>query len=144
MQTYDHEGTTRFQYTYIDQGVGEWCVLFAQGHIKISDVFGTTNLRLNFPETDHWTYERREASVDEDGTVDHGAQIKTNDFTLIVDVCEYLESDDDEPNPNMGFIMLETAVTKLRLSIPYGLAKSLITVMSGSTDPAGVVGIMKS
>jgi len=155
LQHYDDHGTTRVQYTFIERNMrgkkkGEWCVLFTQGHIKISDVFGITNLRVNFPETDHWTYTEREASV-RDGAIEHGAEIKTKDFTLIVDVRTYLEPDDPEFDSDYhqsgspeGFIVLETAVSKLTFSIPYGLACSLITFMSGSTALTGVVGLMKS
>jgi hypothetical protein len=152
MQTYDQKGTTRVQYTFIERGKKkrEWCVLFTQGHIKISDVFGTTNLRVNFPETDHWAYEDREPSV-RNGAIEHGAQIKTKHFTLIVDLRTYLTPDDPEFDPDYheagvpeGFIVLETTVSNLTLSIPYGLATSLITLMSGSTALAGVVGLMKS
>jgi len=155
MQYYDDHGTTRVQYTFIERNVrgkkkGEWCVLFTQGHIKISDVFGITNLRVNFPETDHWTYTEREASV-RSGAIEHGAEIKTKDFTLTVDVRTYLTPDDPEFDPDYhesgspeGFLVLETAVSNVTLSIPYGLATSLITFMSGSTALTGVVGLMKS
>ena len=148
-QIYDKEGTTHFQYTFKVKRKTEWHVFFAQGFISISDVFGITKIKINFPEEDHWVYEERETTPSNGGYC-RGAEIKTKDFTLTVDVREYLDYDDpdfnsefDEAGSPEGYLELDTKIGITTISIPYKFALSIIKFMSGSTDLEGVCGVIK-
>ena len=157
-QLYDKEGTTNFQFTFVDKtplkkrNYKEWHVFFTQGFISIQDYSTQSRIKVNFPEEDHWVYEERESSSSS-GSFCKGAEIKTKDFTLTVDVREYMDPEDAEFDPEYheegspeGYLELNTKISHITISIPYKLALNLIKFMAGSTDmPYGCVcGIIKS
>jgi hypothetical protein len=81
----------------------------------------------------------------------HGAEIKTKDFTLTVDVRTYKDSDDPEFDPEMdmegeneGYLELDTKIGHVSIMIPYALALILIKFMGGSTALKGICGVHKS
>jgi len=154
-QVYDKEGTTSFQFTFIDKSGlrkknrPEWHVFFAQGFISIQNYSNQTRIKVTFPEEDHWIYEEREAGWNNGGLC-RGAEIKTKDFTLTADVREHQDSDDPDFSPhdvggdNEGYLDLDTKIGHISISIPYKLALNLIKFMAGSTDLEGICGIHKS
>ena len=153
-QVYDKEGTTNFQYTYVEKinktKINEWNVFFTQGFISISNVYDITKIKINFPEEDHWTYEEREQTATE-GCFERGGLIKNSHFTLTVDVREYMDDDDDDFDPDYhetgdpeGYIVVQSKTINVTLCIPYKLALSLMKFMSGSTDLDGVCGVIKN
>lgn len=152
-QVFDKEGTTNFQYTFIEniskKKKEEWSVFFTQGFIGIMNVYNITSIKINFPEEDHWTYEEREVTLTE-GCFERGGLIKNNHFTLTVDVREYMDKDNDDFDPEYheigepeGYIVVESKTINLTLCIPYKLALSIIKFISGSTDLEDVVGVIK-
>jgi len=156
-QVYDKEGTTNFQFTFVDKtplkkrNYKEWHVFFTQGFISINDHSGQTHLKVNYPEEDHWVYEERDVTCNS-GSFCRGAEIKTKDFTLIVDVREYLEPDDPDFDPEYneegspeGYLELNTKISHITISIPYKLALNLMKFMAGSTTKLdGICGVIKS
>jgi hypothetical protein len=155
-QVYDKDGTTNFQFTFIDKSSlkkknrPEWHVFFTQGFISIHDCSKDTRIRVNFPEMDHWVYTEREAEFS-CGAICTGAEIKTKDFTLTIDVREYKDSDDpefdtecDEEGENMGYLDLDTKIGRINMTIPYKLALNLMKFMAGSTDLVDICGVHKS
>jgi hypothetical protein len=153
-QFFDKDGTTKFQFTFVDRNKVtykkiEWCIFFAQGFILIDNHIGT-HIKVNFPEEDHWTYEKREEDAN-DGGLCHGAEIKNKEFTLTVDVQTYLQPGDPEYDPEYheysepeGSLELDNKIIKIKISIPYKLAINMIKFMSGSTELSGVCGVIKS
>jgi len=149
-QTYDKEGTTNFQYTFKEKKNKEWLVFFTQGFISISDVFGITRIKINFPEEDHWVYEKIESTI-KYGSFCNCSEIKTKDFKLSVHTREhYIDPDDPEYTSEYedvgkpeGYLELETKIGYTIISIPYKLALSIMKFMSGSTDLEGVCGVIK-
>ncbi len=144
-QAYDKEGTTSFHFTFTDKyglqkkDYKEWYVLFDQGFISIGEDSSNTRIKVKFPKEDHWVYEDREAEW-RNGATSKGAEIKTKDFTLTVDVREYKDSDDpefdpenDEEGENEGWLVLDTKVGHITMMIPYKLALNLMKFMAGST-----------
>jgi hypothetical protein len=155
-QLYDSAGTTNFQFTFIDKSAlqrrnyKEWHVFFAQGFISINDISRNMRIKVNFPEEDHWVYEVREPEWRHGGMC-HGAEIKTKDFTLTVDVRTYKDSDDPEFDPEMdmegeneGYLELDTKIGYVSIMIPYALALILIKFVGGSTALKGICGVHKS
>jgi hypothetical protein len=146
-QVYDKEGTTSFQFTFIDKslaqrkGYKEWHVFFSQGFISISDYSTDTRIKISFPEEDHWVYQEREVEWRGDGLC-RGSEIKTCDFNLRVDVREY--DDSDEEGMADGFLELNTKIGYISILIPYKLALILMKFMAGSTDLEGIYGVHKS
>jgi hypothetical protein len=153
MQIYDKEGTTNFQYTYVEK-IGkkikeEWNVFFTQGFISISNVYNITKIKVNFPEDDHWIYEEREETSTE-GCFERGGEIKNNHFTLKVDVREYMDINNPVFNPDYhetgdpeGYIVLDNKIITVELPIPYKLALSIMKFMTGSTNLDGVCGVIR-
>jgi hypothetical protein len=71
-----------------------------------------------------------------------GAEIKTDTFTLIVDVAEY-----DEEGEPQGFLEIHTNNSNIQyisLDIPYRVAAGIIKFASGSTDLEGAIHVQKN
>lgn len=143
-QVYDKDGTTNFQFTFIDQSVirkryrPEWHVQFAQGHISINNYSATTLVKVSFPPGDHWVYEGQEEHLHR-GAVCSGSKIETKDFMLTVSVRRYLDAEEE----NECYLELDTKFSSTSMMIPYKLALALMKFMSGSTDLEGVSGVHK-
>ena len=155
-QVYDTNGTTSFQFTFVDKSAikkrnwKEWHVFFAQGFISIQDHTTNTRIRVNFPEEDHWTHEEYETEVRHGGHCS-SAKIKNKHFTFRVDArqhkCEYdedFDSEFDEEGEDQGFLELDTKIGITNMAIPCKLALILIKFMDGSTDLEGICGVFKS
>lgn len=144
-QLYDAEGTVRLQYTYLEtndmgEKKKEWCVIFTQGHIHIGDDFGINSININFPQEHHWTYEEQVVTPQNGSYVRRG-KIKGTGFTLRACVCEYKHIDAPDFNPEYdiegtpeSYLDIDSGTIHMTISIPYGLALSLIKLMSGSTN----------
>ena len=153
-QTYDADGTTDFSCSFMERtGTSrrktQWMIRFTQGFISIHSVQTGLDIRLNFPEKEHWVYEEREAEF-RSGAVTRGAELKTSLFTLWADVREYMDPNDpafdpeyDEEGESTGHLDLMINDQHITLEIPYRVALGLLTLISGSTDLEGAILVRK-
>lgn len=152
-QIFDEQGTTQFQFTFIDKNKKtlkkiEWTIFFAQGYILIENNRGI-RIKINYPEENHWVYEEGDSSYHE-GSFCHSAEIKNNEFTLKVDVREYLEPGDSDYDPEYdtgedpeGYLDLDNKTIRISIIIPYKLARNLMKFMTGSTQLDNICGVIK-